>query len=397
MKAVYKVSQFMVLLVWGVALILIVCGTLVLASVNPTADGWSFAILLCLIASAGYAMLAVYRTRAIIDPHGITYEGLFVRNRLLNEEIAGFRLYRRFRIVEPIDPSRRSITISHHMDRDEGLLDWLRTHHRNLDVRTRRTEMRRILADDSLGETKQSRKARLVQARRVAQLLNGIAMGVSVWVLVFPYPYSQLMLVLMGLPVSAIAIAIGTRGLIRIDDGRASAHPDLMMAVMVPSVTLLIRMIFGPSFLSLESLWIPAGSIAAVLFLAVLVGQRRFILKGVLDYLNIMGWILISLAYAIGVVLHTNVEYDTSEPTRYTAQVQERSTHRYRLRTMYHLELALWGPQHEPISVRVEERLYQILTPGSQVDIHYRKGAHGIPWIILSVPKQPLEERPVRP
>jgi hypothetical protein len=117
--------------------------------------------------------------------------------------------------------------------------------------------------------------------------------------------------------------------------------------------------------------------IAAVVGGALLAFAVRKVQPGAWGPTFVGGYLPGFAAWSVGLLLALNGVLDTAPAERHRAAIVERAEPRW---GGHVLELAPWGPFHEPLRLRVDRELHNGAVTGGTALVTLHRGALGIPW-----------------
>ena len=382
---VYRAAGF-----WKVAMtvcaLLLICGSATGAylDLHRQTGPWQANVLLLLLCffffTLGfYCLLWVFKARLVLAPNQLVIEGPFVTKVLTCEQLLGWRMMPTSPPTLVLkDRELHSTRVNLLFQPDDEFVEWL-SRLPALDVEEAFASEAEILDDERLGNTVSDRTASLQEGLRRTRLLNGFSVLVSLWAIIYPRPYFPLMLLLVALPWLATEVSRQSHGLIRMDEVRNDAHPNLALMYLFPILALCLRAVFDYEILysGLLLLWclaISAALIAVLLMVDPSTRTRKTIITALYAF---------ALIYAYGATVEVNGMQERS-PVTYVTTVQGKHVNHGK-RTSYDIRLGPWGPKTSENELEVSEATYNSLQPGNHASVKLRTGWLGVQSCYLTV------------
>lgn len=309
---------------------------------------------------------------------------LFGRKEMLFNEYRGYRIavYQFIRVITfyPKEASRKPFELQINLDAQSEFIAWAQTQFDDLDAAEYDKNFQEIIADKCLGKTKSEREDLSVSATRVARMLNYFSIGLGLWGAFYPKPYTHVLILLGALPVAALVAMRFYKGIITLDEKPSQVRPSIILAYLIPPITLSLRAILDWSLLDFSLVLWPIGiagaGIATVSALCVYSCEPKVS--------NILIVIVVSMVMAFGIVFPINGLCDTDVGTIHTAEVLDKWDGGDVKSVTYHLKLGPWGPRKEANEVSVDQDLYNIVEKGERVNVHLFRGYLSIPWLYVT-------------
>ncbi len=295
-------------------------------------------------------------------------------------DIQGFRLLDKGGIeILPVPGGiEKKMTISSSFENKEEIQAWLEKHLPNIDAITVQQETESILADEHFGFSETDRANRLKQAKQTAKLVNIVAYIVFFWSFIYPVPYNVVIVLLLVVPFIALVVIWHFKGLVRITDGKKTAYPSVISAVLL-TLVLLIRALLDYDIYDYARVYKPV-TIMLVIILPIAWWLCRELYNQTAQKSSTLISLLVCLCcYAYGSVVVINCYYDKTPGKVFTVPVKGKhiSTGKH---TSYYLNLDAWGQYTEPDDVEVSPDLYNAEKEGDMVNVYLKSGYLGIPW-----------------
>jgi hypothetical protein len=330
-----------------------------------------------------FGVIDTYKGKLIIKEDRIISVSSLSHRELKLDEIRGFTVNEQYIFIEPSDKQRRKIKISKYTGGYDEILNWLFQNYPDLDQQNAIEEEKDILNDESIGESKEIRQAKLLKARQTAKVVNWAAGITAAWTFFYPTPYQYSILAAMIVPIVALLVVKLSSGLIRVDEKKGSAYPSVVYAFIFPSLGVMLRAISDYEVFDYSNVWLTTAIITLVFLFVLLIKQQEITFMKKLDYVTVSSLALFLFAYSFGTVIHINCYYDNSEAKHFTAKVFSKRVSSGKS-TSYYLELSTWGQQKEVDEVSISKRLYNKTEVGDEVNIYFRNGKLEIPWFIVT-------------
>ncbi|OON68106.1 hypothetical protein [Hymenobacter sp. CRA2] len=346
---------------------------------SATAAAVITAMSLGLVALFGYGLAAALRYRLVVGPDRITERNAFPfrSKELLFEDIKGFRVDQNYTFIEP---RRKGLPkLSYVLEQFDELQRWLYMHFNDLAALQQQEEEQRILADDTLGSTTDERAAKLAAARKTATIVN-VAGGVAgAWLFLQPEPYRWATAAGLLVPLAAAGTLWLHPGVLRLGDRKSSAYPSISPALIFPSLGLILRSLFDQELVRMAPLWPLVGVVAALLAVALLLGNRQTLRQRGTALMTISTAVFCAALYGYGATTMYNAAFDEAEPAVHLAKVLKKHKSSGRT-TTYNLTVTPWGPIKKVEDVQVSRAYYEQTQPGDSVSILLMSGRLDLPW-----------------
>jgi hypothetical protein len=242
----------------------------------------------------------------------------------------------------------------------------------DLDAQDEAASRAAIADNPEFGSSEPERLERLAGARRIATVLNGLAIGAAGWGYLYPRPYGLAVASLVLLPWVALLLVFRSHGLFRVSTQRNDVRPSLAPCLYVPGFALLARAVGDVGVIDLTQAFAVALAVGVVLALVAIASDVSARTPAA-----IFGLIVLCGPYGYGAAVTMNALVDRSARQDFKVPVLTRYMTHGRS-TSYHLRLAPWGPRSEQNDVMVSQAVYS--APGDTVCIQLKAGALGIRW-----------------
>ncbi|MBW8886486.1 MAG: hypothetical protein JF616_01910 [Fibrobacteres bacterium] len=335
-----------------------------------------------LLVSAG--LVSTFRYRIEVCSDRLVRKGAFGSREMRLEAIAGIRTIQtknsRTLVFLPKDPGGKKIKINLMMPRSKEFQAWARGNFRDLDAEEREADLRKILADESLGGDAETRGRKYRFAMRLTRLVNGAGTVALLWAFFYPSPYEVVIWILISLPFAAFATASMFPDLVRFNGPPKGAYPILSPVVTLAAIGLALRAFIDRDILAWDRFWTPFTIVSGLLFASLLLRFPEIRRKP----RNALFPIILAAAYGYGATISYNCLEDHARAKKYRAEVEEKWASHGKT-TTYYLKLSPWGPRSVPKDVTVSESAYAQAQRGDSVSVWLRNGALGIPWFTVQV------------
>jgi hypothetical protein len=174
------------------------------------------------------------------------------------------------------------------------------------------------------------------------------------------------------------------RGLMKGGDKKKSAYPSVVEAFFVPSMGVLLRMLFDYNIISYNNGWIVVALLTAGLFVLYQIPTGGFKPRTAADYIFLALFPLVTFCYSFGSITLANCMFDESPPVSYHTTIVDKRISEGKT-TTYYLTLEPWGDLTEPEEVKVSRAEYEQANNDDRITITQRKGYFGMPWITVTL------------
>jgi uncharacterized membrane protein len=325
-------------------------------------------------------LIDLRKLRVVIAADRIFTKGVMPGRQLMFEEIRGYRQDDNYTYVEPLQKGKKRIRISKYMGRYDEIVSWLQQRYPDLDQVEVEQEEEEILNNDFLGIDTDERERKLVKARKISKVMNWSGGLLAAWGFFWPEPYKFVMLAAIVFPLLAIMVMLFYKGLIRFDERKNSAYPNMLAALMFPSMIIAARVLLDYNLFSYGRAWNLAVLLAIALAVLILFASGEFRPGKPRTYFLAFCIMLVMCAYSYGAVIALNCIFDRAEPAMHEAVIFKKRIESGKV-TTYRLELSPWGPRKEEESITVTKNLYKLAEPGNKIAVYLHQGLFGIPWI----------------
>jgi len=346
---------------------------------RPSARIWFGGLFFVFVVLSAYVLLWLFKSKIVLFPDRISIEELTSTKVFHRDELRGWRMMPTSppTLVLESKENRRAVKVGLVFPLDDEFLEWFDAVP-SLDVQEAEASKAEIREDPRLGLTRSERTRVWEEGAKRAKLLSGASTVVCVWAIFYPRPYDPLVLLLAVLPWVAIAMVKGSGGLIRADEVRNDAHPNVAVALISPGLALSLRAVLDYEVLGYSvalALSLVIGGAMAFAALTVDPATRKKTASAV-------GLFVFSLAYGYGIVIEANCLLDRSQGVSYSAIVQGKHVNNGK-HTSYELELGAWGPKTAPNELEIGKATYGHIQPGDVAFLRLKQGALGMKWFYM--------------
>lgn len=337
----------------------------------------SSAVLAALILALGaYMLLLGLRARILINGASIEVRGAFRTLSADLNEIEGLRTlrsrYGSFRQLI-LKGGRGPITIRSRFKTDDDFRAWMQQIP-DLDQRDRQALLAEIEQQQDLGSTPQERLGALNAAKRNATALLVIAVAAAIGLNFGSKPWLALCAVVLILgPFVAAFLCLRSPLLYTAFKRRADPRGEASYTLFACSLGMIYSM-RGPHFLSFKPLMALMVLAAIALLIALFSPALKSGNRGAL-----LALVAFAALYGLGAVAVSDVFFDQSQGTVYSAEVTGHHITHGRS-TKYYLRLQPWGPVHVVEDVSVPSSLYRATAAGDTVCPELHPGRLNAPW-----------------
>jgi hypothetical protein len=381
----YRYSKGMVIFCGLIcmAFLLIGSGLLIQAFNAVRPDTALIVIAIGLILFGIFCFIEILLTRVIISGQEIQVKSLFGKRVLPLAAVRGFRYERREYtkaiVLIPMDPSFQKLKIPTWLaDRDE-LNAWVISRFDDLDRVAESEERLEILNDPALPFDPVDLESRIDRAKKLVRGLNIGAVAVAFWALFHPRPYELAMIASTLYPLLIILVMRTSGGLIRLNDEKSKALPDIGLAILLPGMAIGLRALLDRDLYDHDPIW-PLLIIGVLIMLFLVFFRNREYpanqWKSLGMYL-LMGGLLSFHVY--GTIVFINCYYDDSEPRLQEAVVVGHHISSGRSKS-YHVQVEDIDDVKEFREFTVTSEEYDLIQTGDTVVKISKPGRLGIPW-----------------
>ncbi len=217
------------------------------------------------------------------------------------------------------------------------------------------------------------------QARVWSWIVNGLAMGLMVWLICAPTPVQLPVWIAMAFPIGIMFLMRRYDGILKFSTRRGSREPDCALGAILPALGLWMRTMIDWSVATWGHFWLPFMIVSGVM------GALAF---GIVPEVRRSNGTAVALGiclvgYAYGAVLNVNGMLATSPVVRYKARIESKYVTQGRHGDSYFFSLSPWGPREIPEDVHVSETEYASHGINDTVTVTMRDGCLGIPnfWV----------------
>ena len=330
-----------------------------------------------------YLITAVLTSRLILGPDFFQVKDFLSSKLLRRSDIAGYRIlptqYISTLVFQPKAAEQKKLKIPLYFRTDGAFRQWF-IGIPNLDqeeLGQSMVELEAVVARDSPGVD--ATEERIAAAYRTAKTLNWATGIATVWAWFYPKPYPLAMLAAGVLPLIVIFLLARSHGVYQIEGRRNDARPSLAFAFIFPGCALAYRAIQDLHFVEWKPLVLATLALAALLTIFLAQSDPHFHNRAAAA----ISIFFLGSMYCYGAIAHFDVLADRSSPTTYQTHVLAKRADNGRT-TTYYLQVAPWGPRHNPEEIEVSRALYLAITPGQPVSIRLYSGALHLPWFSVS-------------
>ncbi len=391
MPGAASLRSYRVKLIWRVFLAVLVApivALLVMVVLLPIIHGGArslpvtlFSLVVSFVVLAFFALGALDAMRSVLHvyPDRIVKKDVFRTREYRLADIEGFRLLQgKYLFLFPKQKEEKKIKLPSMLERFDELTAWAARSLPDLDARDAAVERQEILNDRELGATEHERSALYEKFNVALRYLNGAGLGIGLWTFLYPRPYETLLVLCALFPLAGVAVLAQSKGLVRFDERKNSAHPAIIRMFMMPSFALALRSLFDFSIIDATLLLTPVAVTTAVLSVVILTRSKES--SGRIGIKLMI--VLFVAVYAYGLTVTGNCLFDRSRPEVFQVQVMQKYISKGRS-TSYHVKLAAWGPIAKPDDTTVPRVIYDEVSVGREVAVYKKNGILGIPWFFI--------------
>lgn len=342
------------------------------------------------------SVIWAFRARVTLDAEKIAVRGVFRTRVITARLIEGYR-YINGQLHLYLLGRQWPVQLAY-FEEQQRLTGWLFPRADNLDLRELDEEDELISQDPTLGITDEQKAEQLGRLRKVIRRLDYLAFAtIPVAVANFLFLEHQevarfSVAVLVLIPILLDAIGLANRGHVRVDYNEGTRYPQILTGTMACGLTLALMSLLDRGALPGNAYypWLFAVTAAhGMLWLVIdLEGVRKaFERSGWVAILSVLGFFLLSAAWAGGAVYQVNKQFDQSPVTWHTTSVVRKKVAKGKT-TSYRIEVAPWDESmSEPLEITLRRKEFQALFEGQKVEIGIGRGALEVPWVSAVRPR----------
>src|SRR5690606_38028109 len=229
-----------------------------------------FGILLLLI--MGYVFISAFRNKFVLEADRIYWVGTWKTQEIKLDEILGFKTGDKFIYIFSKD--KKKIALSTDLQNSDEIITWLIQHYPDLDVLESKGEYDEIMNEDKHGYNVDARANKLEKAQIVSKILNGLGVAIGLWTFIYPEPYQLAITLSLAIPILCIFILYFFRGLVRLEEKKGSPYPSILVAYILPSMSVAYRALSDINLAAHNALWYPLAVMTILLCLISLMSIR---------------------------------------------------------------------------------------------------------------------------
>ncbi|MEI6949015.1 hypothetical protein V9K67_17650 [Paraflavisolibacter sp. H34] len=384
------IHEFRVALLWKVMLCIILGPLLFLfgrlglsvlerRSTDPV-DQFLLFLSGAVVAYSAWRLLACFREKLIISDQGVTRVSAFATRELPFDRATGFFWRGDRAFILPAEGGYPRIRVHPRLEKTRQIRELLLRHLPDLDLLRHQQHEEQLLNDESLGTTREERKAKLESGGSFILLLGTLGLGSMIWLFLFPVPYGPALAVGLLLPLSVLAApARYLEPPLRRKRGRKS-FPLVLLPLAFPTLALVYRAVTDFHLVSYRPLLQPTGVLTLLLTVAFALRLGGGLPRQYRKFSSFMYLLFVVAAYSFCACIFANCLPDDSQARKYTTTVMEkRKTHRRR-HTSYRLTLSPWARMNKPEEITIPHAQWNKFQKGDIVHLYLRRGSLRAPW-----------------
>ena len=274
---------------------------------------------------------------------------------------------------------RRALTVFLNLTDQDGLLDWARTHGKDLVQVRAEEETDKISQDERLGTNPEDRKAALGKIKRLWKFVMPAFLVMFFWGWVHPKPYLFFTGLWVLFPWGVIFLIHYFPAYFRLNAPSNSPYLPVDMLISMPGFFLAMRALLDWHVLDWTHFWAPFGAITLSLWIAALTLVPRENWKNKSSAL-LFGFIC--AVYGSGATVLLNGTLDRGAWMTYPTTLLD-SRFSGGKTASYYGTLKPWGPVTETKEWRISRWDYENKTPGAPVTVYVKPGALKIPYYFI--------------
>ena len=336
-----------------------------------------------LIIGSFLGILELIKSKLIITDSYIRYESTFIKRELKTNEIKGFRYDTQFTLILPLDKSKKRIKINEYTANYSDITDFLEERFINLDSQEIGKELEAIYTNDQFGYGVDEIENQLLKANKTAKIINILGGGIGVYTMFIAKPFEISIYSAMLYPIFCFAILKKFNGLIKFDERKTSAFPNIAIGIILPFFALMLRSILDFELIDYyEIIFIAIGlSILSTILLSL--SCDEYTSSKISKSHRIIAYFALSFMYFYSICVILNCILDTSTAIKYEAKIIEKTKSEGKT-TTYYFRVTPWGTQKTTEEYTVRRDFYTTHQIGDKVHICTKKGFFHTPWIEIN-------------
>jgi hypothetical protein len=224
-----------------------------------------------------------------------------------------------------------------------------------------------------------------MKAEKLTQTLSWSAFLLLVILFIYPKPYYLLMTLSILFPIVAILMVRISKGKFKVlETETVDPRPSVIYLIIWPSLALIYRIYLDFNVFENTLAWQIALISMFVLLFVLLFKNPAFQARKIYDWLTLLIISGLFLLHGYCAVIVINCGLDSSEAHVYHAKVLHKRVNNLKGSTHY-LGLSAWGKYSANNEFVVSETMFKRAELNDEIDLAYRKGELGIPWVELSI------------
>ncbi len=328
-----------------------------------------------------YSIMRIRKEKVHIES-GVLYHTLAFSQRKINlDEIDGFKVDEHYFYLIPTLSSKRNIRISSYLDKKYEFIEFLSQRFDDINSNNFQKELSEILSNDNFGKNEIEREQKLELAQKTTKIISSVSLVACFWLIINPNPYDLLVLINILIPIISIWVFFHFKGLVKIDPGKESQYPSIIVATFLPSCGLGLRILLDFEILSLDNAWLPTFAFSILIFGLFLFRSEELKKIDISSLFQTVLFFLFVSTYTLTSILMLNYLIDVSSPFVYTTPVIDKITPSDD--NNFRLVVEPEGEIYEETDITVTESFFYQTDVGDTVFIELYDGAFNIPWFVI--------------
>lgn len=384
----YRIKKGWAIFIYVIAIFFISTSLFALARIYTLDDlplSWLIVLTLILIVWIAFWVLGiidVHKGKITLTKDTLALSSVFLNRSIKLDEIKGYKVIKGRTFVLPRDKANKRIPLSEFVKDFQQLLEWLYANYPDLEQVLEEEENEEILQNKRYGDTKAEREGFLRRAKLTANILNWGGGLVCLWAIFYPSPYLYAILGCVALPLVALIVVTFFNGLVRIDEAKSNAYPNVIVPFLLASMALMLRALLDYNLFDYSDIIYPTLGLTTLMMVLIILLSGQYDFSSPDQYLMVLVLAALGSAYSYGAIVTLNGSLDDPVAEHYTAVVIKKKTGGRNANT-YNVKLSAWGPQDEEKRVSIREDQYNRISEGDTVDVYLYKGKFNIPWIAV--------------
>lgn len=301
----------------GIVCLVFAVGFTVLSLMQENGDvgsRWTLVIVgLIFAAYTLHILLAPAKVRVILHGDAMEIETAYRKRRVSRADVSGYRLHPGqgrapvIRVMTRVEP--QGLLLPDFLELDSRFHDWFEGV-ASIDEQEQQASWKALLESPALAGSSEEKLAVLRRARRIANWLNWISLGVFFWLAIYPRPYWWVMGLAALLPLIAIWLAATQGALYKLDRHDNDVAANVLGLMYMPGLGLALRATMDVNTRDhVDLFWLTGAGVALLMFLVWWFVEE---LRG--RALSLAAIAALMAPHVYGSISMANVRFDSSTP-----------------------------------------------------------------------------------